>query len=269
MKALLDGDIICHRVGWTTNDLPISIAEYRLDTMIEGILQGVGATDFQIYLTDSEGNFRNQISSTYKANRKEEKPKWLEELKEYIIIVWKAKISLGQEADDALGIEQTKMETETVICSIDKDLLQIPGYHYNFVRMEHLYVLPEEGLYNFYKQLIVGDPTDNVNGCPKAGEVKATSNLLPYKNGSDEYCIFKAVQETYRDYYKKKGLTNEEVDDIILMNARLLYIRQEEEKIWNFPTQPINTQLLSLSPADPLSFITSTGAGLNQSTEHI
>ena len=255
MHALVDGDIVTHRVGWTTNDESLDIAKYRADVLVENILQGVGATDYQIYLTDSEGNFRNQISTSYKANRKKEKPKWLEELKEYLISTWKAKISLGQEADDALGIKQTEMETaETVICSIDKDLLQIPGYHYNFVKTEHSFITPEEGLYNFYKQLLVGDSTDNVDGCPKTGEVKAVARLSTLKGSSDECGFFEETQAAYRSAnkkgYFKKELTDQEVDDIILVNARLLYIRKKEEEIWQIPKKQ-NSQIQNISTSPP------------------
>jgi len=234
---------------------------------MELILQSVGATDFKVYLTDSLGNFRNSISSFYKSNRSKESPVWLEDLKEHLITVWGAKISLGQEADDALGIEQTKMAEGTVICSIDKDLLQIPGYHYNFVRFEHVFVTPEEGMYNFYKQLIVGDSTDNVNGCPKKGEVKAASILLPFKGSTNELEIFEAVREAYRDYYTKKGLTDEAIDDIILMNGQLLYIRKKEEEMWNFPTKNTNTSPQLQSQEEKLSSTISTEEALSLCTE--
>jgi hypothetical protein len=43
----------------------------------------------------------------------------------------------GMEADDALAIEQTQYNLDmgeecSVICSRDKDLRQVPGYHYGW-----------------------------------------------------------------------------------------------------------------------------------------
>lgn len=275
MIALLDGDIVAYRVGWTANGLPLDIAQYRVDTTIQGILQSTGSDDYQIYLTDSVGNYRNSISKDYKATRKDEKPEWLEELKEYLIVTWGAKISLGQEADDALGIHQTKESFNgtwfeghhnTVICSIDKDLLQIPGYHYNFVKDEHIEISPKEGLYNFYKQLLVGDVTDNVKGAPGIGEVKARKALDRIVDPT-EVELFQATQEAYRSVYKKEKLTDEEIDAIILLNAQLLYIRKREEEIWNFPTKHISIQPLLQYQDDQLSSTISTEVENSPSTE--
>lgn len=69
------------------------------------------------------------------------------------------------------------IEEPCIICSVDKDLLQIPGKHYNFVKKEFCKVSEIEGLRNFYKQMLIGDPADNIFGVKGIGKVKA-ANLI-------------------------------------------------------------------------------------------
>ena len=76
----------------------------------------------------------------------------------------------GCEADDMLGCCQGE---DTIICSIDKDLLQIPGQHYNFVKDEYTTISEYDGLRNIYKQALIGDRSDNVIGINGIGPVKA------------------------------------------------------------------------------------------------
>jgi DNA polymerase-1 len=89
------------------------------------------------------------------------------------------------EADDAMSIHQDKVGGTTTICSLDKDMLQVPGKHFqwaigtlswsrpdNFVEQTEL-----EGLRLFYEQCIKGDSSDNVKGIPGLGEVKARKAL--------------------------------------------------------------------------------------------
>ena len=238
MLCLIDADIVAHRVGFTTENDEEWIAKVRCDEMLEGMLYATEATDYQLWLSDSlENNFRLQICPEYKANRlAKPKPKWHEIIKEHLIIVWGARIAYNQEADDALGIGQDKVnidnDTGTVICSIDKDLLQIPGNHYNFVKEEFTYVFPQEGLIHFYKQLLIGDPSDNIVGCPGIGDGKAGKAL---SGASSEDAIFNIVVNLYRK--QCKGLTEDTILQRILIAGQLLKIRQkEDEELWQFPT---------------------------------
>src|SRR6266571_2654280 len=201
MLALLDGDITCYRCAWASENDDFPIARWRIDEMLDGILLDTGATEFIIWLSDSrENNFRYKIYPEYKANRKDlSRPRHLEALKEYLITRWQARIALGQEADDALGIEQTRLRKEAgLICcivSVDKDLQQIPGNHYNFVKKEHSFVTPESALRNFYKQILTGDSADNIKGAKGIGPVRADKILRGTK--PEEQGLARAVFETY------------------------------------------------------------------------
>ena len=224
MIALLDGDIFCYRVGYTSNDIDLNLAKYRIDESIKNTLNEVSATEYRIFLSDSENNFRLKLYPEYKANRTQPKPKWLEDLKAHLITEWKASIAFGQEADDAMGISQ--QEYGTTICSIDKDLLQIPGNHYNFVKKEWTVVFPEDGLKWFYTQLLTGDVVDNIKGVEGIGTKKAAKILESKEN---EVSLFETVRDTYEKFYGEEGIK------LMLMYGRVLKIRTRKDEVWNFP----------------------------------
>jgi hypothetical protein len=61
MLALIDGDVLVYRVGYTTNDDAEWIARARLREMIGGILKSVNTMDYKIFLSDSKNNWRLDI----------------------------------------------------------------------------------------------------------------------------------------------------------------------------------------------------------------
>lgn len=252
MLSLVDADIVCYRIGFTTENEELAIAKYRCDEMLDNILIETAATEFKLYLSDSkENNFRYQICPDYKANRTQPKPKWHQEIKEHLIVKWGAEFSYGMEADDSLGIAQRwdnmKLETadlnkeqfSTCICTIDKDLKQVPGLHYNFVKKEWAIVTEREGLRYFYAQILIGDVSDNIKGCKGIGPIKAERSLpISYESESD---LFTAVHGLYRQQHKDWSDT--QIAEHILRVGRLLKIRQqEEEKLWNPPFIPLSKQ---------------------------
>lgn len=107
-----------------------------------------------------------------------------------------------------------------VICSLDKDLKQIPGHHYNWRRDEFDFVEPIEGLRHFYRQLLTGDRTDNIFGIRGIGTVKS-GRLIDNLNTEED--MFHVVQAMYAD------------DQRLLMNGQCLYIMREEGRRWSFP----------------------------------
>ena len=137
-NALIDADTVVWRVGFTTEEDPFWVARARCDVMLDKILLDTGVRSYDLWLSDSaQNNFRYSVYPLYKANRiGKPKPKHYEALKEYLIREWDAKFSVDMEADDYLGIFQDEENYTTVICSIDKDLQQIGGLHYNFVKEE-------------------------------------------------------------------------------------------------------------------------------------
>ena len=223
MKALIDGDILVYRIGFASENEPESIAIARCSEFIEDLILFNGFGEYQGYLTGKR-NFRNEIAVTapYKGNRKSAKPKHYQLLRDYMESAWSFTMIEDQEADDAIGIAAYEMEVgEYCICSIDKDLDMLRGDHYNFVKDERYFITEEEGIKNFYKQLLMGDRVDNIIGIKGIGTVKAERLLKECKNENEMYL---AILEAYEGNAER-----------VLENGRLLWIRREPNQIWTPP----------------------------------
>jgi len=98
---------------------------------------------YRIFLQGG-GNYRDRIATIqpYKGNRDPSaRPKYFDEIRSYLVDFWGAEVITGMETDDACGIEQWKhKDRSTCIVSLDKDLDNIPGWHYNYVKDEFYYV---------------------------------------------------------------------------------------------------------------------------------
>lgn len=228
-KVLLDGDIIAYRAAFSTRDSPdIKSALDKTDELVSNILtQCLGGfyapNEYQIYLT-GEGNFREDIAKTlvYKGNRKGvDKPPHLQEIKEYLQSEYKAIVSGGEEADDLIAIEATKLGYKACIASVDKDFLQVPCWHYNISKQEFSKVSELEGLRFFYSQILTGDRADNIQGVVGIGPKKAEKFLLDCQN---EHEMFKVVLD------KHGGNV-----DRVLEDGRLLWLRRKVGEIWDLP----------------------------------
>ena len=227
MKALLDADILCYRVGFATEDEHENTAIETMAVFLEDLLMFdlVDTDDHELFLT-GKTNFRNEVAVTvpYKGNRKDvKKPKHLPLLREYLQTAWGASVSDGQEADDDIAIRATELGEESIIVSIDKDFMQVPGWHYNFVKKVKKHVTPEDGLRFFYKQILMGDSADNIKGIFRVGEKKATKMLADLKTEQQFYqcCV--------------EGLGEERV----LENARLLWLRRYPNQMWEPPSEKV------------------------------
>ena len=222
--ALLDGDILCYRIGFTTQDVDEKIALSRINSYLDNILFDSGASDYIVFLTGNN-NYRKVIYPEYKANRTQEKPKHYELIREYLMNHEAAVMCEDEEADDVMGYSQTE---NTIICSIDKDLDQIPGRHFNFVKNKHYYVTEDEGLAFFYQQVLTGDRVDNIPGLPKVGPAKAKKILGEWTNEQD------AKAKTLKAYQEFLGLDEEKARERIGLIGKLLWIRKKENELWEF-----------------------------------
>lgn len=196
LRPLIDGDPIVYRAGFAADgqlkkeykeqhpdatDEEIKqalqsvdyrgIALYNCDEMLEGILARFQGQP-SLYLTGS-GNFREQLATIlpYKGNRDPtHKPKYYREIKEHMADKWGAEVVQGVEADDAIATEQwSHKDRSTVICTIDKDLDQIPGWHYNYVKGLFYNVSLRDANAWLFWQMLEGDRTDNIPGINKVG----------------------------------------------------------------------------------------------------
>lgn len=208
LAPLVDADIITYRCGFAVKeDEPVEYALQTVKTALENILSNFPDAPYhKLYLTGG-GNYREKVAITkpYKGNRDPaNKPFYYKEIRDYLRDRHDAILVDDMEADDMLGIEQWKnKDRSTVICSIDKDLLCIPGYHYNFVKQELQYVPLAEANKNFWKQVVMGDPTDNIVGLPKYG-VKAAEKIISSTDGSWMEMYTRVLQE-YEAVYRDEG----------------------------------------------------------------
>lgn len=273
MKALIDGDILRYEVGfaaetgWQTEGEvpPWDYVQSLLDQRIENILAEAKANTYNIYLS-GKNNFRKDVAVTkvYKGTRKENKPHHFDNLTAYIRGMPQVVETDGIEADDAMAIEQVQsssnytfegLETDeivhkTIICSRDKDLRQVPGWHFGWELgnqpsfgpelVDHLgYItldtgkkppkLKGTGFKFFCSQLITGDTVDNVPGLPKAGPVLAY-NLLHDAHSAQE-CMGR-VYNKYGEFKKDKW------QEYLLEQGRLLWLvrgynEDGSPRMWN------------------------------------
>lgn len=228
--AVVDSDILVYRIGFTTEDVDEGIAKWRMNELINGILDKTSASKATFFITsDDQSNFRFQLYADYKANRKDKpKPKHYKFLRELLKDEFLATVVSNEEADDAVAQFMLEETTEKrVLCTIDKDLDQIPGWHYNFVN-GRLYNISElEGWRSFYTQCLVGDQVDNIDGCPGIGVVKSNRLL---EGCQDENEMLKTVIRSYQNAYP-----DDEAVGRLWLAGNLLWIRRKPGQAWSRP----------------------------------
>ena len=194
---------------------PVQNALYSIKNTVRTILKETGADDYCIYL-GGKGNFRLRVFPEYKAGRPP-KPVHYQACRDYLSYEFNTVVVDGIEADDALGIAQGK---DTIICSQDKDLDTVPGWHYNHVKNEFYFVEPNDAEHWFWVQMLVGDRVDNIQGLSGVGEATALKLLEPF--GRDFIKIEGFVKSCY-----VVDLGDEDLS-LFNMNLKLIRILQEE-----------------------------------------
>lgn len=224
MIALIDGDILVYRVGFAADDVEWEFCKARLQSTFSDILLNSNeATEHKGWLTEGSNNYRHKYAKErpYKGNRPNRKPTHYDAIRNYLVNELDFQVETEQEADDAIGIEAMQRIDECVIVTIDKDLDNIPGIHYNFVKHKEYYVTEDEANRNFYRQLLVGDRVDNVGGLHGIGPVKAERILGDARSSRELY-------ERVLDAYEGDAGRVEE-------NGILLWIRRKPEELWKPP----------------------------------
>jgi len=221
--ALIDGDILCYRIGFATQEESQDVAIRTMASFLEELVMfDLNVSEWNTYLTGPT-NFRNDyaITAPYKGNRKGEKPTHHGLLREYLELSWNGTVTEGIEADDAIAIDATTYGDESIIVSLDKDFDQVQGWHYNFVKKDKYYVQADEGLLNFYMQFLVGDRIDNIIGVKGIGPVKARKLLED-----------KTEREMFEVCVEELGSEERAIE-----NGILLYLQRKEGEIWSPPSE--------------------------------
>ncbi len=170
----VDGDIIAYRCSAVCEDETPETAKEAVDEFLYNIVRETGIKHMIIFLSP-EKNFRHTLAVTqpYKGNRKDiVHPKYREPNNEYLKSQYGAIITPNYEADDSIASFMTQSKY-VAHAGIDKDIKQVHGWHYDFVKRIWEYTSKDESVLKLYRQVCTGDSTDYIPGLPGIGKVKA------------------------------------------------------------------------------------------------
>lgn len=238
--------------GWGGEGAPpFDYAAEHLDNRIANICAMVEANTPPILFLTGKTNFRTKIAKRTKyKDRPSNKPYHYKNLIAYIKGKYDYRITEGLEADDLMAIEQTKREAEwnaqpewikevirTIICTRDKDLRAVGGWHYGWELGNQPQFGPERvegigwlklssnrksikgvGELFFYCQLLTGDKVDSIPGLEGCGPVKAYEILSERKTSSE---ALKAVYKAYKEKYGMSAYAE------MLEQGRLLWMTRK------------------------------------------
>ncbi len=219
---------------WAEVDLqPLSHALQNVKTFFEMLRRELQVNDFDIRVAFSDPGytFRHELAKTkvYKGNRdKTHRPTYETQIRDYIKANYDSYTGEREEADDLLGRWQTELgPEETVICTIDKDLDQIPGYKYNWVHNVTYFVDEEQANMFLHTQILTGDTVDNIPGLRGIGPKKA-AKILHECHTLEE--MGDAVARAYEHYHD-----GEDWEEYLNEQANLIFIRRFDKDKWEVP----------------------------------
>ena len=223
MIILVDADSLIWSSCYKTKEQPEDTGYHTIEDAIlkfDEVFMSIVNTIEEIHDIDkvmtfagAKGNFRKEISKTYKANRiGREIPPILKELQNYVSFQYDAISGYGVETDDVVAtywnnLNNTLGRDEIIIVSIDKDYRQLPCiiYDYHFKKQCFYDIDEQESKRNFYTQMIVGDTADNVNFCKGHGEVYCKK---AFKDCLSDYSYIRVVFSLFKKIYKSKAREN-------------------------------------------------------------
>jgi len=221
MVLLIDADSLifasCYRSKENPGDHPyyedLEDAKIKFDHQLMKIVNDLEEQfeiDKIITFNGSKGNFRKLITPVYKANRKkQELPPLLHPMHKYVKEQYNSIFGYGIETDDLVARYWKTLSDDigrdnVMIVSIDKDYKQFPCliYNYHYKHKTIIDITPQEAIYNFYEQMIVGDSADNVNYFRGRGKKFAEKY---YADCKTKYQYTKKLYELFKEQYKGKA----------------------------------------------------------------
>lgn len=239
--ALIDGDVIVYAAAWAAEEtedwgdgIQAIVNKDKVAEIIDGLVCDIESdvdSDKSIVCLSDKRTFRDDLFPEYKANRRGEgkrKPLGYQVARNYFRDNFEVMKRDNLEADDVMGVMATKRSPhDYVICSVDKDMKQVPGLHYDWKHAD-------EGVFEidyweadrmFWCQCLSGDSTDNIQGIPGVGPVKAAklvdASVVDHNGWSNE----QGWQDVVLPAYAAAGLT----EDDALLTARLVRILQASD----------------------------------------
>lgn len=257
MRALIDGDIFLYEVGFSGQYVDENgeerIRDFEfvadlLDSKIKNVVEAAWCDEPILYLTygrhlhklinkeaarqglppyEYRPNFRFEAATiTPYKERGNKKPFHFHNIIAYMLGNYKVKVVEGIEADDAICMD------EGVICTRDKDLRMVPGWHYGWecgaqpgfplAEVDELGFLELRGNklhgtgYKFFSaQRLMGDKVDSIPGLFRYGPVKVFNLLSHLESKSDLDAAVEAEYEKVIGEGYEKRL--EEVSHLLWM----------------------------------------------------
>ena len=217
--CLIDADSLLY---YEMDKPTLEDAIYGIDQRIATMLSECNTSKFVGFLTEGRC-FRYEVADNYKGNRKgRPKPPVFYALREHLKQKYNMWGMKELEADDLVSYYSYTDNRSTIICSPDKDVLyQCVGMHYNYGKAEFLHTSPDEALKFLWKQVLMGDSTDNIPGIPGVG-VKTADNWL--KERTKDYEAF-----ALKKFVEKFGM----VEGVMKFHEtfRLVYLLKTEEDV--------------------------------------
>lgn len=243
--ALIDADSFSYVISYNNREESEEVmVVLAVDTAIKDILTMCKTRRYIGFIAGNNKTIRYDLASIkpYKGTRTTEAPEWLVKwgpvIKKRLIEEHKFFTTDRIESDDALAILSNSLGIDqTILCSNDKDMKQIPGYHYYMPKREIQVVSPEEAAYNFWAQMITGDGTDNIMGIPRKGEA-AVPKLIGTKEAP--FCDPDKFQQlVFQEYINVLGPF---ASKTFTENYMLLKLRTSWP--FNYPKELIPTDIL-------------------------
>jgi hypothetical protein len=242
---IVDADTILYRVGFThppSSDAALRQLNVYMDTILNRVAYrySIEKNNHILCLTETkETRYRDVFSKTvkYKEHRgKTAPPSWMEEMKEFCLDAYNTQYVPSDlaEADDAVAWHAYEKfyagKEYYVVVGVDKDLKQIPGHHYNYVKDLFSFIHPFEANRFFFHQLLTGDVADNIPGIRGIGDARAKALLSKGKTPQQWWDI---VLETYNNHYA--GMDEDTLCDLLYERGNLLWIQRHEGQTWYPP----------------------------------
>ena len=206
--------------------------------------------------------FRKRIAPDYKANRASLlKPIGYKVMKRELLDEPTSFLHDEIEADDWLGLLAGALREagqEPIIVSGDKDLDQVPGRHWwpagvkkeetpglavmewadELLRDKAIEWIVDDSYCDkhFYSQVLIGDSTDNIPGCPGVGAVGAKKIVNKFNTAEPVECWQEIVGQFEKALKKKDDVR--EPETVALQQARLVRILRHGE--YNAETRTVD-----------------------------
>jgi len=252
----VDADIVAYRCSAVCEESTVTTLFETLDEFLYNIARATKITKMTLFLSDKT-NFRYTLAKTkpYKENRTRckklkgtfcikgfptspecskgntdlvcyeciiDRPKHLPIANSYLKEMYNGLIIDNYEADDAIASYMTQHKG-VAHAGIDKDIRQIQGWHYNFVKRIWEYTSEDESKLKLYRQICMGDTSDNIPGLPGIGEKKAEKAITkPDTAKEDAIKLYKKVMlgkkndEALRDYFDEQSSLVTMVDTLVI-----------------------------------------------------